>query len=69
MSENGDIYTAGKNFLLPPAVTNLTSALSQNMIKYKYFGPNREGGKGQFRVKEAFSSLLVRALPVPESKI
>ena len=25
MSENGDIYTAGKNFTLPPAVTNLTS--------------------------------------------
>ena len=29
MSENGEIYTAGKNFTLPPAVaggTNLTSA-------------------------------------------
>ena len=29
MSENGDIYTAGKNFTMPPAVTavtNLTSA-------------------------------------------
>ena len=25
MSENGDIYTAGKNFTLSPAVTNLTS--------------------------------------------
>ena len=32
-------------------------------------GLNREGGKGQFRVKVAFSSLLVRALPVPETKI
>ena len=26
MSENGEIYTAGKNFTLPPAVTNSTSA-------------------------------------------
>ena len=29
MSENGEIYTGGKNFTLPPAVTawsNLTSA-------------------------------------------
>ena len=25
-SENGEIYTAGQNFTLPPAVTNLTSA-------------------------------------------
>ena len=25
MSGNGEIYTAGKNFTLPPAVTNLTS--------------------------------------------
>ena len=25
VSENGEIYTAGKNFTLPPAVTNLTS--------------------------------------------
>ena len=26
MSENGEIYTAGKNFTVPPAVKNLTSA-------------------------------------------
>ena len=25
MSENGEIYTAGTNFTLPPAVTNSTS--------------------------------------------
>ena len=25
MSENGEIYTAGKNFTLPPALTNSTS--------------------------------------------
>merc|ERR1712004_129501 len=33
MSENGEIYTAGKNFTLPPAVTawtNSTSAVGQH---------------------------------------
>ena len=28
MSENGDIYTAGKNFTLPPAVTAWTNSTS-----------------------------------------
>ena len=28
MSENGEIYTAGKNFTLPPAVTALTNSNS-----------------------------------------
>ena len=28
MSENGEIYTAGKNFTLPPAVTGLTISTS-----------------------------------------
>ena len=31
MSENGEIYTAGKNFTLPPAVTALTNSTSANM--------------------------------------
>ena len=26
MSENGEIYTAGKNFTLPPALTALTNS-------------------------------------------
>ena len=42
MSENGDIYTAGKNFTLPPAVTawtNLTSVpryliLTENIANF-----------------------------------
>ena len=37
MSENGDIYTSGKNFTLSPAVTNLTSAppiLRQAVIQF-----------------------------------
>ena len=28
MSENGKIYTAGKNFTLPPAVTGVTNSTS-----------------------------------------
>ena len=28
MSENGEIYIAGKNFTLPPAVTTLTNSTS-----------------------------------------
>ena len=28
MSVNGEIYTAGKNFTLPPAVTALTNSTS-----------------------------------------
>ena len=28
MSENGEIYTAGKNFTLPPAVTAWTNSTS-----------------------------------------
>ena len=28
MSENGEIYTAGKNFTLPPALTALTNSNS-----------------------------------------
>ena len=31
MSENGEIYTAGKNFTLPPAVTAWTNSIS---VKY-----------------------------------
>ena len=29
MSENGEIYTAGKNFTLPPALTALTNSTSE----------------------------------------
>ena len=32
MSENGEIYTAGKNFTLPPAVTAVTNSTSAEKI-------------------------------------
>ena len=32
MSENGEIYTAGKNFTLPPALTALTNSNSASAI-------------------------------------
>ena len=31
MSENGEIYTAGKNFTLPPAVTAVTNPTSDRI--------------------------------------
>ena len=37
MSENGEIYTAGKNFTLPPAVTAWTNSTSEVAIR-KIFG-------------------------------
>ena len=39
MSGNGENYTAGQNFTLPPAVTNLTSAdLSHEERNLKLIG-------------------------------
>ena len=42
MSENGEIYTAGKNFTLPPAVAAVTNSTSgsgphqyKNILPYK----------------------------------
>ena len=32
MSENGEIYTAGKNFTLPPAVTAWTNSTSVSLL-------------------------------------
>ena len=32
MSENGEIYTAGKNFTLPPAVTGWTNSTSGTSV-------------------------------------
>ena len=32
MSENGEIYTAGKNFTLPPALTGWTNSTSVKMM-------------------------------------
>ena len=32
MSENGEIYTAGKNFTLPPAVTAVTNSTSVQFV-------------------------------------
>ena len=35
MSENGEIYTAGKNFTLPPALTAWTNSTSDAKCKRK----------------------------------
>ena len=36
MSENGNIYTAGKNFILPPAVTALTNSTSEDGLRIHF---------------------------------
>ena len=38
MSENGDNYTAGKNFTLPPAVTALTNSTSDYEVSIDLSG-------------------------------
>ena len=35
MSENGEIYTAGKNFTLPPALTAGTNSTSELKLVHK----------------------------------
>ena len=37
MSENGEIYTAGKNFTLPPALTAWTNSTSEPLDKTEIF--------------------------------
>ena len=36
MSENGEIYTAGKNFTLPPALTAWTNSISGGGGVYRH---------------------------------
>ena len=39
MSENGEIYTAGKNSTLPPALTALTNSNSDDLLPVKTGNP------------------------------
>ena len=36
MSKNGEIYTAGKNFTLPPAVTAVTNSTSVFLFVFHF---------------------------------
>ena len=36
MSENGEIYTAGKNFTLPPALTGWTNSTSASILDFHF---------------------------------
>ena len=47
MSENGEIYTAGKKFTLPPALTNSTSGMC--MMHAQYIYDERTNGQGDSR--------------------
>ena len=41
MSENGEIYTTGKNFTLPPAVTGVTNSTSALTIPRRWCCPGQ----------------------------
>ena len=45
MSENGEIYTAGKNFTLPPALTAWTNSTSDVFVPFQTYNNDkyREG--------------------------
>ena len=45
MSENGEIYTAGKNFTLPPVVTVVTNLTSANRYEAGTGGQKYEAFK------------------------
>ena len=47
MSENGEIYTAGKKFILPPAVTAVTNSTSG--ANFRHFYTNLWGSKLMLR--------------------
>ena len=48
MSENGEIYTAGKNFTLPPALTGWTNSTSvQINLKILYHGKVQLSSKSE----------------------
>ena len=51
MSENGEIYTAGKNFTLPPAVTAWTNSTSA----HKYIQHTTHKYTGQHAKKQSTS--------------
>ena len=55
MSENGEIYTAGKNFTLPPALTALTNSTSAKICpryaqdtEVEFVHPVSPGGSVKF---------------------
>ena len=56
MSENGEIYTAGKNFTLPPAVTAWTNSTSAQIgLTLRWLGQ-----KPNFRVWLPYCYYLVQ---------
>ena len=61
MSENGEIYTDGKNFTLPPALTALTSSTSGH--SFKCFDPLKTHDQ-----KEACQKLYAQAFIPPSPK-
>ena len=68
MSENGKIYTADKNFTLPPALTAWTNSTSEDqrplslILELYHKGGSQEDEKEQFEPHEGVSlTVLSRA--------
>ena len=58
MSENGEIYTAGKNFTLLSAVTGWTNSTILEFKSLKY-GGNVQSGSSYFETKACFCTLKI----------
>ena len=62
MSENGEIYTVGKKFTLPPAVTALTNFTSANVhFFYFTFSSNAGSVKTGPKDEEEFEKEIVES--------
>ena len=60
MSENGEIYTASKNFTLPPALTALTNFNSGDFLK------NSHDGQSLFFLIKILTSISVISKKISE---
>ena len=58
MSENGEIYTAGKNFTLPPAQTAWTNLTSEHYIDIVIINCHQQLLNVMLEKKEKFSVLV-----------
>ena len=62
MIENGEIYTAGKNFTLPPAVTALTNSNSEDWLNHPL------SSQSMFIMVMVYSSLVCLDHKYPEKR-
>ena len=61
MSENGEIYTAGKNFTLPPALTAWTNSTSEAILN-SFVPACPESGQSEIVCKSGVHDLNLRKI-------